>query len=104
MRAQQADLIKAEPEIIPALLDGLAGKTTRESNDFGRPIEEVTVEFDSAIADEGLVTTIIHAVARRLGCASDDLRKAIGFHPVNGFSGEKITIHVPAHGTFKVQR
>lgn len=92
--SQQRRLIDYSPEIVGILLHSLASKTTREPRSH-REISWLTLEFSRPIADEGLETGLMAAVAARLGEPLDWVRKHTNFGPWDGL-GREIDIDVDA--------
>lgn len=74
--AQQCALVAALPELLPALLLGLANRSSREALDADHELIGVNVSFRRAVTDDGMVNYVIGALARRFDCAPQDVREA----------------------------
>lgn len=74
-RTQQQQLLFASiPSLLDRLCAGLANGSSKEAEDCDHEIIGVNVTFSRSIADDGFVRDVTAALARRLGCASDDVR------------------------------
>lgn len=73
---QQTRLFQEVPDLLSMLCTGLAMGASREVADASRTITEIVVGFQGqAIMDDGIGTAVLKAVANRLGCSLEDLRK-----------------------------
>lgn len=84
----QTTLLERVPGLSWDLLEGIANRAHREVKDADRPVCRFSVAFaedtpagrvPSAIADEGMLTSVLHVVAGRLGVTVDDLRERCDF-------------------------
>ena len=93
----QRKLIDAIPGLQGDLMEGIANRAYREVRDSHALVHTVEVSFDragveTAIADEGLLTSIAHAVAGRLGVTIDEFRERAHFSRDAGRVTVRVTL------------
>lgn len=77
---QQMKLLSALPDLQRDLLIGLAGSAIREASSASQEMDSLLLQFDKTMTDDGMVRGVLNALAQRLGCSIEDLRKACHFN------------------------
>jgi len=73
---QQQLLFSSIPELLDALLAGLANGSSREALDCDNEIAGVHVNFTRAVTDDGFIRDVIEAIARRMNVTAHEVRAA----------------------------
>lgn len=84
----QQRLLDGIPDLLADLMEGVANRAQREVKDSHRAVTAIEVNFvqdsaagrvPTAISDEGVVTSVMHVVAGRLGISIDEMRERCDF-------------------------
>lgn len=71
---QQDDLFQRIPDLRQMLCTGMAQRAHRDIYHASDVVESITVRFAQPVTDDGLTRMIIHALATRFGCTTEELR------------------------------
>lgn len=86
--ALQQEILAEVPGVMDDLMEGVANRAQRDARTADRPVSQVTIalvrdsEFGPVLTtheDDGLVTSLVHAVATWLGLTADEVRKRMDF-------------------------
>lgn len=88
----QRKILDGIPGLFADLMEGVANRAYREVRDSHSPTSAIEVRFvgpdgesTASILDEGLLTSVVHATAGRLGISIDEFRERAHFSREDGY-------------------